>query len=291
MWLYFDDTGALIKSLEHGPDARVGTTKFQIFAYFDGVDLDEFNVATIKLVRDDIEDSSHPSLLMSYVHNVPFVLNKDNDETAANVSPFVPGQRYNGYLFDFARFAGEQDVAVLLDTPGKWKAVITLFSGNKISVQGTAVFYVQGPRLETDPYIASIDDVVSNIAQEWSRRSDQFIFVDELEGTLSEEDLQKISGNKINRIVYNNIVYYYSLKDGDVQKYFSIAKQVDSDTDYNEIDVNILTGEYEIVVAHDKYWEDHINNRVVHITQQEREFWNNKVTTNSIGEELILTKD
>lgn len=291
MWLYFDDTGALIKSLEHGPDARVGTTKFQIFAYFDGVDLDEFNVATIKLVRDDIEDSSHPSLLMSYVHNVPFVLNKDNDETAANVSPFVPGQRYNGYLFDFARFAGEQDVAVLLDTPGKWKAVITLFSGNKINVQGTAVFYVQGPRLETDPYIASLDDVVSNIAQEWSRRSDQFIFVDELEGTLPEEDLQKIRGNKINRIVYNDIVYYYSLREGNIQKYFSVAVQRGDNTDYNEIDVDISTGNYGVYNVLNKYLEDHIKNTTVHITQAERDFWNNKVTTVTQGEELVLTKN
>lgn len=292
MWLYFDENGALIKTLEHGPAARVGTTDFQIFAYFEGVDYSVFNTATLKLVREDFFDSSHPQLLMAYTHDVPFVLNTNKNETNENVVPFIPGERYNGYLFDFARFSATQDITILLDTPGRWYAIITLYgSGSVISVQGVAMFNVQGVAMDSDSNIVTLDEVVSNIALEFARKSDQFIFVDSLSGTLSPEDLNKIKDNKINKIVYNNIVYYYSIKVNGIQRYFSVAVQKGDDTDYNEIDVDIVTGEYGVYNSKNKYLEDHINNTTVHITQAERNFWNNKVTTVSAGEELILTKD
>lgn len=36
---------------------------------------------------------------------------------------------------------------------------------------------------------------------------------------------------------------------------------------------------------------DHVNDRVIHITQGEREFWNNKVTCDEVQDEtLVLTK-
>ena len=37
-------------------------------------------------------------------------------------------------------------------------------------------------------------------------------------------------------------------------------------------------------------WE-HENNHVIHITQEEREFWNNKLNTDVSGEELILNRN
>jgi hypothetical protein len=36
---------------------------------------------------------------------------------------------------------------------------------------------------------------------------------------------------------------------------------------------------------------DHIRNTVVHITQEEREFWNNKLNYDMDGEQLILSRD
>lgn len=36
---------------------------------------------------------------------------------------------------------------------------------------------------------------------------------------------------------------------------------------------------------------DHEQNAVVHITQAEREFWNNKLNYDAVGEELILTRN
>lgn len=311
MWLYFDDTGALITSLEHGPAARVGTTDFQIFAYFHNVDLNVFNTATIKFIKDDFNSASHPMLFMHLTRHAPFVLNTTNRETVQNVLPFEPGVHYTGFLFDFATFAEGQDVAVLLDTPGKWHAVITLYAGAEEnedgamvlsrsiqSVQGTVEFYVEGPLFETDPYVASLDDVVSNIAREMAARRIYFISVnpdlETMEGTLSAPDLLKIKDNNLNRLVYNNIVYYYARTLGDTKTYYSIVAQTGGDANYNAINVNIETGHYALTTVHDKYIDDHINNTIVHITQAEREFWNNKVTTddsNIAGEELILTRN
>lgn len=43
----------------------------------------------------------------------------------------------------------------------------------------------------------------------------------------------------------------------------------------------------------DEVWEDHVNDTVRHITEQEREFWNNKVRCyiNEGGDGIIFTKD
>ena len=128
MWIYFDENGTLIHYLDrHGPTARVGSTDFQIFAFFDNVDLYVYNTATIKFVKDDFNESGCPTLFMTLIRNAPFVLNEASHETEQGVYPFVPGHKYTG-LFDFANFNGGQDVSVLLDTPGKWRAVITLYA-------------------------------------------------------------------------------------------------------------------------------------------------------------------
>lgn len=301
MWIYFDENGTLIHYLDrHGPTARVGSTDFQIFAYFENVDTYTYNVAQIKFIKDDFNESGCPTLFMTLIRNAPFVLNEASHETEQSVYPFVPGHKYTGYIFDFANFNGEQDVAVLLDTPGKWRAVITLYATidgiegqiRTRSVQGTVEFNVEGPRLENDPYIASLDDIMGNIAQEMSSKAIYFITVDALEGDLSESDFIKIKDNNLNRIVYNNIVYYYAITVNNTKRYFSIVEQQGGNTNYNEIDVDLETGHYTVEIAMNKYLEDHINNRIVHITQAERNFWNNKVTTLSGGlEELILTKD
>lgn len=306
MWLYFDENGTLIKQLTHGPAARVGTTNFQVFAYFKDVDLRIYNTATIKFMRDDYNDSSHPMLFMDLVRNAPFVLNNTGDmtltstifdpdsrETAQNVYPFEPGHKYTGYLFDFANFGVDEDVSILLDTPGKWHAVITLYAEGTIqNVQGSIEFYVEGPLLESDPYIASLDDIVGNMARQMSSKTIHFIIINSLEGDLTEEELLRIKDNNLNRIVYNNIVYYYAQSIGDTKKYFSIVEQVGGNTNYNEVDVDIRTGHYTVTTAINQYLTNHINDTVVHITQAEREFWNNKVTTaDPTGEELILTKN
>lgn len=129
-------------------------------------------------------------------------------------------------------------------------------------------------------------------------RALKFVYVDSTHGYLPTSDLLKLINNKVNRIVYNNIVYYYSLKIGNIQKYFSVAINTDNNTELNEIDVDITTGEYEIVNSTNKYLQDHINNTTIHVTASEKTFWNNKVTAvveavqnTTSDNELILTKD
>ena len=43
------------------------------------------------------------------------------------------------------------------------------------------------------------------------------------------------------------------------------------------------------LAANEKDFLDHVNDHTVHITQAEREFWNNKVRSKAEGENLILT--
>ena len=73
----------------------------------------------------------------------------------------------------------------------------------------------------------------------------------------------------MNRILRGDKIYYLSIKEGNTRKYFSTSAE-----DYDEIDVNITTGRYEVKNTR---VVDHINNITIHITQDEREFWNNKL--------------
>ena len=120
----------------------------------------------------------------------------------------------------------------------------------------------------------------------------KFITVTELEGTLDEEMLNLLIENKINRLVYGDLIYYLSIVEEDIRKYFS---KIQSSV-YNEIDVNVETGDYHIISKSDPLVQEHIDNIVIHITQEEREFWNNKVTASTVQIDtgdynLLLSKD
>ena len=202
-------------------------------------------------------------LFMNLRQNVLFELNEDNDETTQNVYPFVPGQRYNGFLFNFADFVIDQDVSVLLDSPGKWHALITLYADGVVqNVQGMVEFYVEGTNIEYDPYIVSLDDIMNNIARELSSRAVRFVTVDALEGDLSEGDLEYLNDNNFNRIVYHNIVYYYGTTEGNIKKYFSIVEQVGGDTNYNQVALNVDTGHYVISSVLNQHLIDYLKDYI-----------------------------
>ena len=86
------------------------------------------------------------------------------------------------------------------------------------------------------------------------------------EGTLSPANLQLLTANKVNRLEYQNIIYYLSLRDGNIRKYFSNSLTID----YPEIDVDTVSGNYIILPTMNKRLEEHINNNEVHITNAER---------------------
>lgn len=110
----------------------------------------------------------------------------------------------------------------------------------------------------------------------------QFVNIDSESGTLPESQLKLLKDNNTNRLTYDNVIYYMSLGDGNVKKYFSRASNVE----LNEIDLNITTGNYVVISSIDAALQKHINNKVIHVSQLDRDRWDNKVSA-----EAELIKD
>lgn len=139
MLLYFSRTGRLLESLRYGPSARVGTNVWTIFAYFEGIDLENFSSANIKFARPDYDGTEYPDLFMN---SNSMVFNSNIQES----NYFENGKRYQGFLFDFSsvRDVDNNDIVTLLDTPGMWEATITLINNKgKRIVVGLAKFNVE----------------------------------------------------------------------------------------------------------------------------------------------------
>lgn len=105
----------------------------------------------------------------------------------------------------------------------------------------------------------------------------QFIYITSLEGALDSESLNLLISNKVNRLVLSDVIYYLSVVNGTTRKYFS---RVPSSV-YNEIDIDINTGEYEAISKMDPAIKNHIEDETIHITEEERLFWNNKVSASA----------
>ncbi|MCR4661683.1 MAG: hypothetical protein K5765_06790 [Clostridia bacterium] len=174
MWLYFNEQGQLLKKLEHGEHARVGTTQFSIFAVFENITVDNIGntIATIKLKKPDLTGSEYPLLLMESVSQEFELIGSEN---ANNVLPFKTSDSpYVGFKFDFASFLENQDLQVLLDTPGLWEATITLVSSNNLlNVQGVATFEVQGQAQSQDETLLSYDLAMQQILTQLVNKIDK----------------------------------------------------------------------------------------------------------------------
>lgn len=168
MWLYFNSNGQLIKALEHGTPARVGTTAFSIFAVFEDIDtvdkLQNYS-ATIKLRKPDLTGSEYPTLLMNLASSVFVPVQGDGVDTA----PFELDDTYYGFLFNFADFNTTQETEVLLDTEGLWEATISLVKDD-INVQGVATFNVGGTGTET-PTEISYEIITNQLLVELNKRA------------------------------------------------------------------------------------------------------------------------
>ena len=168
MWLYFNKKGQILEILEHGSPAVSGTTNFEIFAFFEDVDVNLlYTTATIKLRKPDLVGSQYPLLLMQPTQKV-FYLDEEHDEHS---NYFEDGEPYTGFYFDFANFNTHQDTEVLLDTPGLWQAVISLMGNNRrAAVQGVATFYVMDGLVNNDGTEASIETIFNQIFVELSTK-------------------------------------------------------------------------------------------------------------------------
>ena len=158
MWLYFNRKGQLIDTVEDAP-ARAGTTSFEIFAVFEGMeDIDysaDYSNATIKLRKPDYDGSEYPLLLMERTTKT-FDL--------PDSKKFENGEPYGGFVFDFGDFNTTQESEVLLDTPGLWLAIITVIGANRtLDVQGIVTFNVEEGIHSTDSHEMSIDTILNSI--------------------------------------------------------------------------------------------------------------------------------
>lgn len=161
MWIWLDKTGRVKQYLTHGPSPVVGETDFQIFAYFDGLDTEFFDNATIKFRKPDRQGSTYPLLFMKKVN-----LNYATMPGDGTMTNFDPNKNpYTGFLFDFSDFIEGDEVVRLLDTPGLWEATITVLgSPNKTNVSGLITFEVgQSTSDGEDEPELSLDQLLQNM--------------------------------------------------------------------------------------------------------------------------------
>ena len=117
-------------------------------------------------------------------------------------------------------------------------------------------------------------------------------------GVLPESILLFLRSNRLNKVVLGNKIYYLSIKDGNIQQYFSnTSNNIPNEPNFNRVDLNTDTGEFIIkdswLDAQMKKAINHMNDTNIHITPEERVFWNNKLNCEDevSGEELILNRN
>lgn len=161
MWIWLDKNGTVKQYLTHGPSPIVGETDFQIFAYFDGLDTEFFDSATIKFRKPDRQGSTYPVLFMKKTN-----LDYERLPGDGTMTNFDPNKNpYTGFLFDFSDFIDGDEVVRLLDTPGLWEATITVLgSPNKTNVSGLITFEVgQSASDSEDESELSLDHLLQNM--------------------------------------------------------------------------------------------------------------------------------
>lgn len=159
MFLYFNKNGQLLERLEHGPQARAGSTNFEIFAYFEGLDLERlYTTSTISFIKPDFDRTILGNLKIdSYEARYEV-------EDGENPIHFVNGKSYKGLRFDFASYEDGQDNEVLLDTVGQWAAIIKLKgSDGRQFVQGQANFTVASGTESEDGNTLGLSTIIDGI--------------------------------------------------------------------------------------------------------------------------------
>ena len=103
----------------------------------------------------------------------------------------------------------------------------------------------------------------------------RWVSINGMSGTLSETELEWLKTSKVAMLQFGPAVYKLAVIQGKIYKYCTTSPAAI----YNEIQVDTDTGNYSVTQQIPYALQQHINNMEVHITQQERENWNNKVTT------------
>lgn len=216
MWLYFNSTGQLLESLEHGSPARAGATDFEIFAFFEGVNTDvSYGDPSIKFYRPVYDGDTYPLLAMA-PSTKTFHLAEGENSTY-----FQNGVKYEGFCFNFSSFNVGDNITILLDTPGLWEAVITLYGANsELNVQGRIGFFVENENYYEGETELNLDSVLigifTQISTKLNIRSTRYMRVLDnfddyvLDGFPSAEfNINDIIYNKEDKHFYKLISYEY----------------------------------------------------------------------------------
>lgn len=207
MWIWLDKTGRVKQYLTHGDSPVVGETNFQIFAYFEDLDLTYYDSATIKFQKPDRQGSTYPVLCMKKV-TMPYV-HMEGDGTTSNFKE--ANSPYSGFLFDFADFTSQDEIVRLLDTPGLWKATITLLGqSNRINVSGLITFEVgQSASDSEEETEISLDQILQNLILSQSIvKKDATYYVKNDEGFASHANEGTLNPNvyTLGSIVFDPII-------------------------------------------------------------------------------------
>lgn len=166
MYLYFNNKGQLLEKLEHGPVARAGTTNYEIFAYFDNLNIDTlYTEAELKLIKPDFNNTKYPAIPME---RAQVIFHKQEGE---NPLFFEDGKLYKGFYFNFGVFEEDDEPLSLLDTSGIWNSYINLRGSNHTNyVQGTSTITVQSGIEDEDGVTLELDQLLNRIYEAISQR-------------------------------------------------------------------------------------------------------------------------
>lgn len=104
-------------------------------------------------------------------------------------------------------------------------------------------------------------------------------------GVFTEEELTLLKNNPLKKILYNDHLYALVVKRNGVYRYTS----VNSDPNIIPyIDVTLETAVWSCGTNMNTTLTDHINDTTCHITEEERNFWNNKLNCNAVSEERLV---
>ena len=113
--------------------------------------------------------------------------------------------------------------------------------------------------------------------QDLAAKQDEILLINlhATSGYLSREIISLL--NNVNRLTYQNVIYYLSIRENNMKMYFSRAENVT----LNQINVNLRTGEYQMMSSMNQVLKAHIENTVIHVSQSDRDRWDNKVSATS----------
>lgn len=226
--IWLDSSGRVKQYLTRGNYPNVGETDFSIFAYFDGLDMDEFDSATIKFKKPDRQGSTYPLLVMMK-SSLTFASRQSD---GGNVM-FTPGETYSGFRFYFANFTDGDEFISLLDTPGLWEATITVIASHgRANVSGLITFSVgQSASDQEEETVLSIDEVVKNIIMSInSVKTDNNIYV------RSYDDLLKDARDGMlpkDYFTEDSIAF-----DNATRNFYKLTEVRDHDDDQNHVSAN-----------------------------------------------------